>query len=132
MKNHIQIVSILHIAMGALSLLVAIGIFLFAGLAGGIVAAQAQEGAHAAGGIIGLVGFVVAGFLAVLSLPSIIGGWALMTGRSWGRIVVLVVAALHIMNVPLGTALGIYTFWALMYEPQQPPAISGSTMQPGA
>jgi hypothetical protein len=128
MKNHIQIVSILHIAMGIISLLGAIAIFLFVGVIGGIFATQGEP---AVGGIIGILAVIVGGFLAVLALPGIIGGWALMTGRSWGRIVVLIVAALHIMNVPFGTALGVYTFWALMYEPQQP-ALGASTVQPGA
>ncbi len=128
MKNHIQIVSILHIAMGILGLVVALAIFLFGGLAGGIVASQ---GEHGAAGIVALVATVVGVFFAVLALPSVIGGWALMTGRPWGRIVVLILGALHIANVPFGTALGIYTFWALMYEPQHPPALTGSTVQPG-
>jgi hypothetical protein len=128
MKNHIQIVSILHIAMGIISLFGAIAIFLFLALAGGIVASQ---GEHGAAGILGLIAVVAGGFLAVLALPSILGGWALMTGRPWGRIVVLIVGALHIMNVPLGTALGVYTFWALVYEPQ-PPALGASGIQPGA
>lgn len=128
MKNHIQIVAILHIAMGILGLVAALAILLFVGLAGGIVASQ---GEHGAAGIIALVAIVLGGFLSVLALPSVLGGWALMTGRPWGRLVVLILAALHIANVPFGTALGIYTFWALMYEPQHPSALSGSTVQPG-
>jgi|SRR6266404_2359319 len=52
MKNHIQIVAALHIAMGALLLLGAIAVFAFLGMAGGIVVSQ---GEHEAGGIIGVV-----------------------------------------------------------------------------
>jgi len=115
MKTHIQIVAALHIAFGVLSLLAAIAVFAFMGLAGSIVVSQ---GEHQAAGILGIVAVVLGGFLAVLSLPGIIGGWALFAGRSWGRPVVLVLGALHILNIPLGTALGIYTFWALLYQPQ--------------
>ena len=114
MKTHVQIVAILHIAMGALSLLGAIAVFAFFGVAGGIVLSQ---GEHQAGGLIGMVAIALGGFLTVISLPGVIGGWALLAGRFWGRIVVLVLSALHIFNFPLGTALGIYTFWALLREP---------------
>ncbi|HEV7403408.1 MAG TPA: hypothetical protein VGO11_10790 [Chthoniobacteraceae bacterium] len=120
--------AILHLAAGIVGLLAAIAIFVFVGLAGGIVAYQ---GEHGVAGIIGLVAVVLGGFLAVLALPSLLGGWALMTGRPWGRIVVLILAALHIAHFPFGTALGVYTFWALLYEPP-PPALPASTIQPGA
>lgn len=128
MKNHVQIVAILHIASGVLGLLLAAGIFLFIGLIGGIVASQGETGA---GGIVGVIAVIVGGFFAVLALPSIIGGWALWTGRAWGRIVILIVAALHIFNVPIGTAIGIYSFWALLYEPPQAAALPSSSSQLG-
>jgi len=115
MKTHIQIVAVLHIALGALSLLAAIAVFASLGLAGGIVISQ---GEHEAAGILGIIAIVIGGFLAVLALPGIIGGWALYAGRSWGRPVVLVLGILHLLNFPLGTALGVYTIWALLYESQ--------------
>jgi hypothetical protein len=128
MKNHIQIVAALHIAMGALSLLGAIAVFAVLGLAGGIVVSQ---GEHQAGGIIGIVAVVLGGFLAVLALPGIIGGWALFAGRSWGRPFVMVLGVIHLINIPFGTALGIYTLWALLREPpRQTP--SASVIQPSA
>ena len=126
MKTHIQVVAALHIAMGALSLLGAIAVFASLGLAGGIVVSQGQ---HEAAGIIGIVAVVLGGFLAVLGLPGIIGGWALLTGRSWGRPFVIVLGAIHLINIPLGTALGIYTLWALLREPP-PQTPSASTIQP--
>jgi len=128
MKNHIQIVAALHIAMGALLLLGAIAVFAFLGMAGGIVVSQ---GEHEAGGIIGVVAVVLGGFLAVLALPGIIGGWALFAGRSWGRPFVMVLGVIHLINIPFGTALGIYTLWALLREPP-PQTPSASTIQPSA
>ena len=126
MKTHIQIVAALHIAMGALSLLGAIAVFALLGLAGGIVGSQGQ---HEAAGIIGIVAVVLGGFLAVLALPGIIGGWALFAGRSWGRPFVMVLGVIHLINIPFGTALGIYTLWALFHEPP-PQTPSASTIQP--
>ena len=126
MKTHIQIVAALHIAMGALSLLAAIAVFAFLGIAGGIVVSQ---GEHEAAGIIGIVAVVLGGLLAVLALPGIIGGWALFAGRSWGRPFVMVLGVIQLINIPFGTALGIYTLWALLREPP-PQTPSASTIQP--
>jgi hypothetical protein len=114
MNKHIQIVAALHIALGALSLLGAIIVFLVFGLAGSIVISQGQ---NQAAGILGIIAIALGIFLAALALPGIIGGWALLTGRSWGRPLVLVLGALHLLNIPFGTALGIYTLWALLHEP---------------
>jgi len=128
MKTHIQLVAALHIAMGVLSLLVAIAVFAFLGMAGGLVGSQ---GEHAAAGMIGIVAVVLGGFLAVLALPGIIGGWALLAGRSWGRPLVMVLGVIELIHIPFGTALGIYTLWALLREPP-PQAPSAPTLQPTA
>jgi hypothetical protein len=117
MKKHTQIVAALHIALGVLSLIGAVVVFVVFGIAGSIVVSQ---GEHQAAGILGIIAVALGIFLAALALPGIIGGWALFTGRSWGRPLVLVLGAIHLLNIPLGTALGIYTIWALMHEPVSP------------
>ncbi len=114
MKTHVQLVGILHIAMGVLALLGAAAVLVFVGMAGGIVASQ---GDHRSAGIIGIIAVALVAFLTLLALPGIIGGWALLQGRTWGRPVVLVLGALHLLHPPFGTALGIYTFWALLNKP---------------
>lgn len=115
MKTHVQVVAILHIALGAISLLGAVAIFFFFGMATAVVSAQGNP--HAAG-ITAVVGVALAGFLAVVSLPGILGGWALYSERAWGRPVILVLSILHVLNFPFGTALSLYSFWALLNEPQ--------------
>jgi hypothetical protein len=41
-----------------------------------------------------------------------------LTRRSWARPLAIVVGILSLPNVPLGTIVGLYTFWVL----SQPPA----------
>jgi hypothetical protein len=114
--------------MGGLWLLAAIAVFAFLGMAGGIVGSQGQ---HEAAGVIRIVAVAIGAFLALLAVPGIIGGWALLVGRSWGRPFVLVLGALHLLNIPLGTALGIYTFWALLrVPPSQTPVPPVPPVQP--
>jgi hypothetical protein len=49
-------------------------------------------------------------FSAALAL---ITGYSLITRRPWGRVLAIVAAILALIKFPLGTALGIYTLWAL-------------------
>jgi hypothetical protein len=117
MKNHMQVVAILHIALGALSVLGAILLVVFLGLAGSIVVSQGEQ---AAASILGMVALVLGGFLILLGLPGIIGGWALFTEHSWGRPLIMVVGVLELLNIPIGTAVGIYTLWVLLRDPEEP------------
>ena len=55
------------------------------------------------------------GFL-VITVFRVIAAIALMKGRPWARIVIVVFAVLGIFSFPLGTALSIYTLWALIFR----------------
>jgi hypothetical protein len=43
-----------------------------------------------------------------------IAGWGLLQRQEWARIVTLVVGFVALLNLPFGTALGIYTIWVLL------------------
>jgi len=53
-------------------------------------------------------------FLAVLAILGIAAGWGLTQREGWARILSAVLGFLVILNVPFGTALGVYTIWALL------------------
>jgi hypothetical protein len=57
------------------------------------------------------------GFLGgVLSLAAVLGlvtGWGLMERQSWARPLAIALAIFSLLKFPLGTALGVYTLWAL-------------------
>jgi hypothetical protein len=59
----------------------------------------------------------------VFSGAAILTGYALLTGRPWGRVLAIVVGILSLVKFPFGTALGIYTLWVLA------PAASGFEWQ---
>jgi len=109
MNDHVKIIGILWIVFGAMSLLAAA--FLFILLMGVSFIPDIEPPAT---GILRFVGFFIGSFLALLGLPKIIGGWGLLKGFEWGRIVTLIVAFLSLLNVPFGTALGIYSIVILM------------------
>jgi serine/threonine protein kinase len=118
-KTHLQIVALLHIGFGVLTLLGAVTVLFALGIPFGITL---SEGDTEAPKVLGIIGFFLGAALTLLALPGIIGGWGLFTGRAWGRTVVLVLSIVQLANIPFGTALGIYSLWALLRDPQPQPS----------
>ena len=110
MEKHVTVVGALHIGFGALGVLAAAIVFL-AVVGGGLISGDEEAIA-----ITTIVGTVIASFLVLVSLPGIIGGFGLLKGKTWARTLVLILAVLHLVNMPIGTAVGVYTIWVLMQD----------------
>ena len=108
MEKHITVLGVLYIALSVLGLLAAI--IVFTAVVGGGIISQDPE----AMAITAIVGPAVAGFLLIVSAPGLIGGIFLLKRRPWARILVLVLGFLNLIEIPIGTALGIYTIWVLL------------------
>jgi uncharacterized membrane protein len=108
LEGHRRILGIVFIVMNALTLLVALGFGAFGLAIGqfGMQHARADEEAVVTAVLVG-----VTGCLFVMGLPGIITGIGLLKRRPWSRMLALVLGCLALPNVPLGTALGIYTIW---------------------
>ncbi|HWC99841.1 MAG TPA: hypothetical protein VG456_23940 [Candidatus Sulfopaludibacter sp.] len=114
MEQHLKIIGILHVVLGGMGVLAAVAFLsLFGGIAG-IVGSTAQPNdAAVAVPLISGFGGVLFIVCLVFSLPSLVGGIALLKMASWSRIFMLVVSGLYLLHLPIGTALGIYGIWAL-------------------
>ena len=110
MKKHIEILGILHIVYHALGLIGAAAVLIFVGGAGIV------SGDETAIVILSIVALFVTGLILITSLPGVIGGIGLLKMKPWGRILTLVMGFLALFGIPFGTALGIYTIWALMKD----------------
>ena len=107
--THIQVLGWLHIGLAAV--LVVVGTFallLFGGI--GLASQDAQ-----ALGILGCFGLVGVGFFLCLALPGLAAGYGLLKHRPWGRVVTIIVAAFNLVNIPIGTAVGVYALWLLTH-----------------
>jgi len=114
MKQHVTVVGALHIGYSAFQILGAIVAFIFivgAGLIGGLIA---EEGIVA--GITFLVGTTIALFVLLVAVPGIIGGIGLLRYKSWARYLVLVFSVLGLLDIPIGTAIGVYSIWVLVQD----------------
>jgi hypothetical protein len=45
---------------------------------------------------------------------GLIAGWALLQRMPWARMLTLVLGLLSLIDIPFGTAIGIYTLWVLV------------------
>ncbi len=108
MEQHITILGVLHIAYGALGILIAM-IVLITVVGAGVLSGDAEALA-----ITSLVGTSIAMILFIPALPGMIGGIGVLKYRQWARITLLAVGFLNLLIVPFGTILGIYTIWVLM------------------
>ena len=52
----------------------------------------------------------------VKAAAGFFAGWGLLRRESWARILALIIAFLTLLNIPVGTALSIYTLWVLLPE----------------
>jgi hypothetical protein len=66
--------------------------------------------------ITGTVATAISLFILILSVPGLIGGIGLLQRRRWARVLLLIVGALSLLNIPFGTAVGVYTIWALTHR----------------
>lgn len=51
------------------------------------------------------IGIAVLGFFT---------GWGLLTRQPWARMAAIIFGAVSLLDIPFGTALGIYTLWVLL------------------
>ena len=45
---------------------------------------------------------------------GIIASWGLLERQPWARMLAIVLGCFNLLDMPFGTALGIYTLWVLL------------------
>ena len=114
MQTHVKVLAWLHIVFGGLLILAGVvALLFFGGLAGIVGISDQTPDARIAVPILGGIGGLVFVVMMVLALPGIIAGVGLLKFAPWDRIVTIVLSALHLLSVPIGTAIGIYGLWVL-------------------
>jgi O-antigen/teichoic acid export membrane protein len=114
MAQHVKIVAILSIILGVGMALIGVVIFVI------VAGAGAASGEREAMWVTGIVGTMIGGICIVLALPAIIGGLGLLKQREWARILIIIVAALSLLNFPFGTAYGVYAIYVLLHDQARP------------
>jgi len=106
--------------LGALGILIALLILVIFGGLAGLAASDTTSGDETGAAVLGVIGGIAFIFVAVFSIPCLIAGFGLLKFRSWGQILTIVLSVLNLVNVPFGTALGIYGLWVLLNKETKP------------
>jgi hypothetical protein len=113
--THVKVLGVIYLAVGACMLLAAAFLVVTMGGVAGIVRATADpHDATIAIPILGLAGTAFVMFLGVMGLPSVVTGYGLLNFRPWSRILGIVLSAVSLINIPIGTAVGAYGLWVLL------------------
>lgn len=132
MQTHVKVLGVLYLAVSAFFLVGALFLILAAGSAAGIVGASAEpQDAAIAIPIIGIAGTALAMFLGVFSIPGLIAGYGLLQFKPWARIVGIVLSAISLINIPIGTVIGIYGLWVLLNKDTERLFTGTSVVHPG-
>ena len=108
MKKHVNIAGILQIVFGSFLAL------------GGLVIALAFWFVDqfvddpTAIKVLGIVGTPLVTLLLLFGGGMIAGGIGLFYCKPWARILTLVLAAMGLLNIPIGTLKGVYIIWVLV------------------
>jgi hypothetical protein len=109
MRQHVSFVGALHIGFGLLGVAGALAIFF-----GFQFLFELVEDEPIAQDVLSFIGNSIGLILLFFSSLGVIGGIGLFSYRPWARVLVMIVSALNCLNVPVGTAKGIYSLWVLM------------------
>ena len=108
MERHINIVAAIQLGFSILGIIIGIFVYILLFVIGGFVdESQAQT-------VIFIIAKIAFGFIIILSLPGIIAGIGLLKRKEWARVLSLILGVIDLINFPLGTAIGIYTIWAMV------------------
>jgi hypothetical protein len=108
MKKHVSVAAILQIVFGSFNVIAALAI----AFAFGFIDQFVDD--PTAIKVLGIVGTPLIVLFLMIGGAMIAGGIGLLSCKPWARILTLVMAALGLLNIPIGTLKGVYIIWALV------------------
>jgi len=108
MDRHVTALGAVFIAYGAMGLIATI-VILAIFTVGASFIPEAELGF-----LVRAFGLFIAGLIAITEIPAIFVGIGLLKRQSWARVGGIIIAAINIIEIPIGTALGIYALWVLL------------------
>jgi hypothetical protein len=122
MKRHVDLVGVLFLLWGGIILVLSLSLLSIGFAATAIGASENQD---ATSGRLA-AGIVAAAFFTLSAAGFIFGGVHVWLGariralRDWARPFAIVLAIVNLVLLPFGTALGIYSLWALLHHGSKP------------
>ncbi len=113
MTTHVKVLGWLFIVFGIFYVMLAFGSSMVMGIVASFVASQGDPEAAMGATVLGLTGGAFFIFFLCVGIPGILAGWGLLNYKPWARILAIVLSAIRLINIPIGTVLGVYGLWVL-------------------
>jgi hypothetical protein len=122
MKKHVDLVGLLFMLWGGMSLLLSVSLLTtgIAATAIGAATAQTASGGKLTAGIVAAVFFTLAALGLIFGATHLWVGSRLRRFREWARAFAIILSVVDLVCIPFGTGLGIYALWALLNERSKP------------
>lgn len=121
MEAHNRILAIVYIIAGSLQIL---GMIILSSIISVILPFIMDDAGSEAQWVfewvIPFIQFIAIGIILLFSIPSIIGGIALLNNKKWALTLLLVLGCFKLFSFPIGTAIGIYTIWVYTQNQKHP------------
>jgi hypothetical protein len=114
MEKHVKVVGVIHLGFGIVNLICSMLLFVLFRMVLDLIPTEEipEIVFRLITGVVNVFPFL----LLLFGLLDIIGGTGLLMFKSWARYLILVVAAMGLLNIPIGTLKGVYTLWVLMQD----------------
>ena len=108
METHVKVVGWLNIVLSILAIAAGLCVAVVV-IGGGLISED-----NTAITVTRIVGMVLLGIALVLAIPGLIAGIGLLRYKNWARILAIILGVLNLMNIPVGTAVGVYTLYVML------------------
>ena len=112
-EENIRLVAILWLALSAITAVAGIVMFIVANTVFTHMHDMGTSPEVPAGflrSLFTLIGVVI----LVKAAVGFLAGWGLLQREPWARMLTIVLSFLELFNIPIGTALGVYSLWVLL------------------
>jgi len=114
MQTHVKVLGILFLICAACFAFLAIAIPLGLGLVGALIGQSGDPDATTGIAVMGIVGTALAGIFGVIAVVWGICGYGVLQHKSWARVFAIILCAISLVKIPLGTAFGVYGLWIML------------------
>jgi len=105
--GHVRLLAIFWLAISAFRLIPGLFLVIVFGNPVQFLPAEVPDFVHGIAQVVGVV------FLITAAIGMAIA-WGLLTRQPWARMLAIVFGCFSLLDMPFGTALGIYTLWVLL------------------
>lgn len=113
MNKHVNAVAVIRLGLAVLGVMLVVTVYF--GARWLITFPEVREEKMAESVIITVSNAAVV-FVSAGSVLNLIAGVGLLAYQGWARVLTMILSILDLFNIPVGTALALYSLWVLMQD----------------